>query len=56
VYNEEFCKLDFSHLSYQLPGGMALTSKAPKTWKHVTGCEICEGYGNETETSPVGEL
>ena len=50
--NEEFCKLDFSHLKLTASGGMALTSKAAKTWKQVTGCDICEGYGM-TETSPV---
>jgi len=50
--NEEFCKLDFSHLKLTASGGMALTSTAAKTWKRVTGCEICEGYGM-TETSPV---
>ncbi|HEV8077162.1 MAG TPA: AMP-binding protein, partial [Marinobacter sp.] len=50
--NEEFCKLDFGHLKLTASGGMALTSKAAKTWKRVTGCEICEGYGM-TETSPV---
>ncbi|PFG08925.1 long-chain acyl-CoA synthetase [Marinobacter sp. LV10MA510-1] len=50
--NEEFCKLDFSHLKLTASGGMALTSKAAKTWKQVTGCEVCEGYGM-TETSPV---
>ena len=50
--NEEFCKLDFSHLKLTASGGMALTSTAAKTWKRVTGCDICEGYGM-TETSPV---
>jgi long-chain acyl-CoA synthetase len=50
--NEEFCKLDFSQLKLTASGGMALTSKAAKTWKQVTGCDICEGYGM-TETSPV---
>jgi long-chain acyl-CoA synthetase len=50
--NEEFCKLDFSHLKLTASGGMALTSKAAKIWKQVTGCDICEGYGM-TETSPV---
>ena len=50
--NEEFCKLNFSHLKLTASGGMALTSKAAKTWKRVTGCDICEGYGM-TETSPV---
>ena len=50
--NDEFCKLDFSRLKLTASGGMALTSKAAKTWQRVTGCEICEGYGM-TETSPV---
>jgi long-chain acyl-CoA synthetase len=50
--NEEFCKLDFSQLKLTASGGMALTSKAAKTWKQVTGCDVCEGYGM-TETSPV---
>jgi long-chain acyl-CoA synthetase len=50
--NEEFCKLDFSHLKLTASGGMALTSTAAKTWKQVTGCDISEGYGM-TETSPV---
>lgn len=50
--NEEFGKLDFSRLKLTASGGMALTSKAAKTWMRVTGCDICEGYGM-TETSPV---
>lgn len=50
--NEEFRKLDFSHLKMTLSGGMALTRYAAEKWKEITGCEICEGYGL-TETSPV---
>lgn len=50
--NEEFKKLDFSHLKMTSSGGMALTSATAKRWKDVTGCEISEGYGL-TETSPV---
>lgn len=50
--NEEFKRLDFSHLKMTLSGGMALTRFAAEEWQKVTGCEICEGYGL-TETSPV---
>ncbi len=50
--NEEFRRLDFSHLKMTLSGGMALTRFAAESWKKVTGCDVCEGYGL-TETSPV---
>lgn len=50
--NDEFKKLDFSHLKMTLSGGMALTRAAADRWQAVTGCEVCEGYGL-TETSPV---
>lgn len=50
--NEEFQKLDFSHLKLTSSGGMALTSDTAKMWERVTGCSISEGYGM-TETSPV---
>jgi len=50
--NEDFQDLDFSGLKLTASGGMALTSDTAKTWKRVTGTEICEGYGL-TETSPV---
>ena len=50
--NEEFRKLDFSHLKMTISGGMALTKAAADKWQQVTGCRINEGYGM-TETSPV---
>jgi long-chain acyl-CoA synthetase len=50
--NEDFKKLDFSHLKLTISGGMALTHSAADTWKDVTGCAINEGYGM-TESSPV---
>jgi long-chain acyl-CoA synthetase len=50
--NEDFKKLDFSHLKLTISGGMALTHAAADTWKDVTGCLINEGYGM-TESSPV---
>lgn len=50
--NEDFCKLDFTHLQLTSSGGMALTAEAAKHWKEVTGSTISEGYGL-TETSPV---
>ncbi|WP_428241633.1 AMP-binding protein [Gynuella sp.] len=50
--NEDFRKLDFSHLKMTVSGGMALTKGASDRWQEVTGCCINEGYGM-TETSPV---
>ena len=53
--NEDFKKLDFSHLGLTISGGMALTKNAADTWKDVTGCEVSEGYGM-TETSPIASF
>ncbi|MDN6318614.1 MAG: AMP-binding protein [Marinobacter sp.] len=50
--NEDFQKLDLSHLKLTSSGGMALTSDTAKMWERVTGCAISEGFGM-TETSPV---
>jgi long-chain acyl-CoA synthetase len=50
--NDEFKKLDFSHLKTTMSGGMALTHSAADMWQSVTGCTIQEGYGL-TETAPV---
>jgi long-chain acyl-CoA synthetase len=50
--NEDFLKLDFSHLRLTSSGGMALTAETAKHWTEVTGSPISEGYGL-TETSPV---
>jgi len=47
-----FRALDFSQLRFTLSGGTALTRSAAETWKTVTGCKICEGYGL-SETAPV---
>ena len=47
-----FRELDFSKLRFTLSGGTALTHSAAETWKAVTGCKICEGYGL-SETAPV---
>ena len=48
----DFKALDFSKLKTTISGGTALTSSAATTWKAVTGCDICEGYGL-SETAPV---
>jgi long-chain acyl-CoA synthetase len=53
--NEDFKKLDFSHLGLTISGGMALTKNAADTWQEVTGCEVSEGYGM-TETSPIASF
>ncbi|MGI1677975.1 MAG: AMP-binding protein [Cellvibrionaceae bacterium] len=50
--NEEFKKLDFSHMESTSSGGMALTSDTSKLWQEITGVTPNEGYGL-TETSPV---
>lgn len=47
-----FKKLDFSHLTLSLSGGMALQPATNEMWQGITGCQICEGYGM-TEASPV---
>ncbi|MCS7100409.1 MAG: AMP-binding protein, partial [Burkholderiaceae bacterium] len=49
--NEEFRKLDFSHLKLSVGGGMAVQEAVAKKWLELTGCPICEGYGL-SETSP----
>ncbi|MCG8668536.1 MAG: AMP-binding protein [Pseudomonadales bacterium] len=50
--NEEFCKLNFSHLKLVVAGGMALQASTADKWEKVTGNKIAEGFGM-TETSPV---
>ncbi|MEM6462982.1 MAG: long-chain-fatty-acid--CoA ligase [Pseudomonadota bacterium] len=50
--NEDFHKLDFSHLRLTLAGGMAVQKPVAERWKALTGCPISEGYGL-SETSPV---
>ena len=50
--NEEFKKLDFSHLRLTLGGGMAVQKTVAERWKQVTGRPLIEAYGL-TETSPA---
>jgi long-chain acyl-CoA synthetase len=50
--NEEFRKLDFSHLKVALGGGMAVQKSVAERWKQVTGRPLVEAYGL-TETSPA---
>ena len=50
--NEEFKKLDFSHLKVSLGGGMAVQKSVAERWKQVTGRPLIEAYGL-TETSPA---
>ena len=50
--NEDFCKLDFSHLKVALGGGMAVQKSVAEKWKAVTGRPLIEAYGL-TETSPA---
>lgn len=50
--NEEFKKLDFSHMRLTSSGGIALTTETAIRWQKLTGQPISEGYGL-TETSPV---
>ncbi|WP_306120752.1 MULTISPECIES: long-chain-fatty-acid--CoA ligase [unclassified Roseitalea] len=50
--NEEFGKLDFSHLRMTFGGGMAVQRPVAERWQALTGCVITEGYGL-SETSPV---
>lgn len=50
--NEEFKKLDFSHLKVALGGGMAVQKAVAERWRQVTGKPLIEAYGL-TETSPA---
>jgi long-chain acyl-CoA synthetase len=50
--NDDFKKLDFSHLKITLGGGMAVQRAVAEKWKNVTGKPLIEAYGL-TETSPA---
>ena len=50
--NQDFQKLNFTHLKITLSGGMALMKSVADDWQKVTGCIVSEGYGM-TESSPV---
>ncbi len=53
--NEEFRKLDFSHLRICVGGGMAVQKAVADKWKEITGKTLLEGYGL-TETSPCATM
>jgi len=53
--NEEFRKLDFSHVRICVGGGMAVQKAGADRWKQVTGKTLLEGYGL-TETSPCATM
>jgi len=53
--NEDFRKLDFSHLRICVGGGMAVQKAVAERWKQVTGRTLLEGYGL-TETSPCATM
>jgi len=55
LHNEEFVKLDFSHLKICVGGGMAVQKAVADKWKEVTGRTLLEGYGL-TETSPSATM
>lgn len=50
--NQEFVRLDFSHLNVALGGGMAVQKGVADKWKQVTSRPLIEAYGL-TETSPA---
>ncbi|PKH26895.1 long-chain-fatty-acid--CoA ligase FadD [Enterobacterales bacterium CwR94] len=50
--NEEFNKLDFSHLRLSAGGGMAVQKAVAERWEKLTGRYLLEGYGL-TECSPL---
>ena len=50
--NEDFRKLDFSHVRLVMGGGMAVQKPVADRWHDVTGTVIYEGYGL-SETAPV---
>lgn len=50
--DDEFAKLDFSHLSAGVAGGMAVQRRVAERWHSLTGNRLMEGYGL-TECSPA---
>jgi long-chain acyl-CoA synthetase len=48
----EFKNIDFSSLKITVGGATAVQRPVAEKWQHLTGCELCEGYGM-TEASPV---
>jgi len=47
----DFDRVDWSHLTVCVAGGMAMQSPVAQRWLEKTGCPVCEGYGL-SETSP----
>ncbi|WP_019519483.1 AMP-binding protein [Faucicola boevrei] len=52
LQQRHFRQLDFSRLKATIGGGMAILPKIARTWQHITGTPIVEGYGL-SETAPV---
>ncbi|QLK87165.1 long-chain-fatty-acid--CoA ligase FadD [Arsenophonus endosymbiont of Aphis craccivora] len=52
LHNEEFRKLDFSHLNVSIGGGMPVQKTVAEEWQQLTGKCLLEGYGL-TECSPL---
>jgi long-chain acyl-CoA synthetase len=52
LHNEDFHRVDFSHLNLAVGGGMAVQRAVAERWQQVTDTVLIEGYGL-TETSPV---
>jgi len=50
--NDDFAKLDFSHLKLTLGGGMAVQRAVAEQWQQVTNTFLLEGYGL-TECCPL---
>jgi long-chain acyl-CoA synthetase len=51
LHHPDFGKVDWSHLTLSVGGGMAVQSATARAWLEKTGCPIVEGYGL-SETSP----
>ncbi|WP_181408059.1 class I adenylate-forming enzyme family protein [Pararhizobium mangrovi] len=49
---ERIATTDFSSLELCFSGASALPAETLRRWKEITGCSICEGFG-QTETGPV---
>lgn len=50
--NEDFKRLDFSHLRLSVGGGMPVQKGVAEKWQQLTGIHLLEGYGL-TECSPL---
>ncbi|KLN96406.1 long-chain-fatty-acid--CoA ligase FadD [Moellerella wisconsensis] len=52
LHNEDFKRLDFSHLRLSVGGGMPVQKAVAEKWQQLTGIHLLEGYGL-TECSPL---